>query len=338
VWEKFVRKVNLESVYSLSDSDTSRHRIRGFDICRKQIFINVYSLFNHMKLLNHLFSSTEYVTREIEADEESILKHWKHYIGTISKKKEIIEKLRLDNNFKTNLQELKKLLELGLVDISREERDESEIISDLEAIEHSQKVKRVHKLEQCLGYAETKYEYVHRLLHQLYAILKIQIHIVLKLQIGSRDTEKLISHLKLQLELEIELLNKIEKIETFHNLFLALIKGEHIIKTMDEREKRLLKKMQKGISKIFFNEINEGITYEWAMTIFNAIEDKVHEGVANGMFPRYHPDIDFEFANRPEFVDFVREGIQSLRKRKVSEQMINVFVHLFREWYNHERD
>ena len=135
------------------------------------------------------------------------------------------------------MQQLKKLLELELVDISGEEREESEIISDLEEIEHSKKVKRVHKLEQCLGYAETKYEYVYRLLHQLHAILKTQIHIVLKLQIESKDTEKLISPLKLQLELEIELLNKIEKIETFHNLFLALIKGEHIIRTMDEREK-----------------------------------------------------------------------------------------------------
>jgi hypothetical protein len=196
----------------------------------------------------------------------------------------------------------------------------------------------VHKLEQCLGYAETKFEYVYRLLHQLHSILKSQMHLVLKLQAGSKDAEKLISHIKSQFELESELLNKIEKIETFHSLFLALIKGEHIIKTMDDREKRLLKKMQKGIGKIFSNEISEGITYEWAMTVFNAIEDKVHEGVANGMFPSYHPDIDFEFANRPEFFNLVRESIQNLRKRKVSEQMINVFVHLFREWYNHERD
>ncbi len=291
-----------------------------------------------MGLLNHLFGSTESFAKEIEADEESIIKHWKHYLSTISKKKEIIEKLQLDNNFQTNLQEFKKLLELELVDISGEERDESEIISDLGEIENSQKVKRVHKLEQCLGYAETKYEYVYRLLHQLHSILKTQIHIVLKLQTRSKDAEKLISHLKSQLELEIELLNKIEKIETFHNLFLALIKGEHIIRTMDEREKRLLKKMQKGISKIFSNEINEGITYEWAMTVFSAIEDKVHEGVANGMFPGYHPDIDLEFANRPEFVELVQESIQNLRKRNVSEQMINTFVHLFREWYNHGRD
>ena len=96
--------------------------------------------------------------------------------------------------------------------------------------------------------------------------------------------------------------------------------------------------MQTEMDKIFSSEITKGITYEWTMTVFEAIEDKVHEGVANGMFPGYHPDIDFEFANRPEFVDLVRESIQNLRKRKVSEQMINVFVHLFREWYNHGRD
>ncbi len=291
-----------------------------------------------MGLLNHLFGSKESIAREIEADKEAIIKHWKHYLSTIPGKREIIERLKFDNNFQRNLQELKKLLDLGLIDISDEEKEESELISDLEAIEHSQKIKRVHKLEQCLGYAETKYEYVYRLLHQLHLILRSQMHLVLKLQIGSKDTEKLISHLKSQLELEIEIFNKIEKIETFHNIFLALIKGEHIIRTMDDREKRLLKKMQKGIGQIFSNEITKGITYDWAMTVFNAIEDKVHEGVANEMFPGYHPDIDFEFANRPEFVNLVRESIQNLRQREVSEQMINVFVHLFREWYNHERD
>lgn len=291
-----------------------------------------------MGLLNHLFGSKESIAREIEADEEAIIKHWKHYLSTIPKKKEIIEKLKFDSNFQINLQELKKLLDLELIDSSAEEKEESELISDLEAIEHSQKIKRLHKLEQCLGYAETKFEYVYRLLHQLHSILKSQMHLIMKLQTGSKDTEKLISHLKSQFELESELLNKIEKIETFHSLFLALIKGEHIIKTMDDREKRLLKKMQKGIGKIFSKEITEGITYEWAMSVFNAIEDKVDEGVANGMFPGYHPDIDFEFANRPEFVNLVRESIQNLRQRKVSEQMINVFVHLFREWYNHERD
>lgn len=297
-----------------------------------------------MGLLNRFFGSTESLAKEIDADEQAIIKHWEHYRSTISKKKEIMDKFSSSNNFQRNLNELKKLLELELVDISSEEKEELEVLSDLESVEQSQKVKRIHRLEQCLGYAETKFEYVYRLLHQLHLILKSQIHIIhilVKLQIGAekaKNTEKLISFLKSQLELEIELLNKLDKIETFHDLFLSLIKGEHIIRTMDSKEKLLIKKMQKGISKIFSNQIDSGITYKWAMAVFNAIEDKVHEGVANGLFSGYHPAIDFEFVNRPEFVDLVRMQIQILRKREVSEQMVAVFVYLFREWYNYGRD
>jgi len=120
------------------------------------------------------------------------------------------------------------------------------------------------------------------------------------------------------------------------------MKGEHIIHRMDKREKRLLKKMKTGVAKIFTNEITEGITQAWAMTVFDAIEENVHAAVEGNIvtgkeiFSGYHPDMDFEYVNRPEFVTLVREVIQEIKKKgKVSEQMINVFVHLFREWYNH---
>jgi hypothetical protein len=177
------------------------------------------------------------------------------------------------------------------------------------------------------------------LLRHLFAVLRSQIQLVKKLRIGSTQAEKLLAHLKSQLELELELLNKIEKIENFHALFLALLKGEHIIHTMDAREKRLLNKMQKRFRAIFSNEIDDGITCAWAMTVYNAVQDVVmnHEAIlARGFDP--HPDVDFEFVNRPEFVDLAKESIQHLRTRKVSEQMVSVFVYLFREWYNHERD
>ena len=288
-------------------------------------------------MLNHLFGSTESMAKEIELDEGDIIRNWKKYFKTISKKKEIIERLRVDRNFQSDLQELKDLLELELINLSNEEKEESELVADLETITHSQKIKRVQKLEQCLGYAETKYEHVYELLRQLSSFLQNQLHLVTALQEKSKDIKPLLFHLKLQLELELKVLKQIEEIKTFHHLFLALVKGEHIIRSMDSREKRLLKKMQKGISKIFSNEINKGITFEWTMTVFNAIEDKDHEGVANGVFDGYHPDIDFEFVNRSEFVALAVETIQILRKRKVSEQMITAFVHLFREWYNHER-
>ncbi|MBU0614682.1 MAG: hypothetical protein KJ601_01175 [Nanoarchaeota archaeon] len=290
-----------------------------------------------MGILNHLFRSSEAVARETQTEDESIIKKWREYIATIPAKKTVIGRLNTNAKFPDDLLKLRRLLSLELVDISDETRDESALISDLEALEHSQKVKRVHKLEQCLGYAETRYQYVYSLLQELHSILKSEMHIIEKLLAKSKKAKRLVSHLRSQLELELEIIKKIEQIRTFHNLFLELVKGEHIIRVMDSSEKRLLRKMQEGMKKIFSDEIS-GITYEWAMTVFKGIKDKVHEGVANGMFDSYHPDIDFEFANRPEFVDLVRESIQKLRKRKVSEQMINVFVHLFREWYNHERD
>ncbi len=141
-----------------------------------------------MGLLNHLFGSTEAIAKEIELDEEEAIRNWKKYLKTIPKKKEVIWRLRVDKNFQSDLQDLKDLLELELMDLSNEEREESELIADLESIEHSHKIKRVQKLEQCLGYAETKYEHVYGLLRQLSFILQNQLHLVMALQEKSKDT------------------------------------------------------------------------------------------------------------------------------------------------------
>lgn len=141
----------------------------------------------------------------------------------------------------------------------------------------------------------------------------------------------MITQLRQQFELEKAVIGKIGAIESFHDLFLALVKGEHIIERMDKRQQSLLKRMQ-GMRKIFSEELTEGITYDWAMGVFQQIEVEMQENV-NAIASR-HANMDFEYVNRPEFVDLVRNTIQTLRKRKVSEEMITVFVHLFREWYN----
>ncbi len=294
-----------------------------------------------MGLLNRLFSSTESLAQELELDEQLIQKQWKTYLKTVSKKKVIIEQLSLNKDFDINLQKLTRLLTLELVDISQEEKEEAELIDDLEVLEHAQKIKRVQRLEQCLGYAETKYEYTYHLLHQLHLVLKSQMHLVKSLRTSSAAVEKLISHLQSQEQLEREIIRKIERIETFPALFSALARGEQRIRRLDVREKRLLKKMQKGISRVFSNELKKRITSEWAIAIFNAIEDKIREVEAQGKdqqgdFLGMNPDINFEFVNRPEFIELTRETIQTIRKRNCSEQLITVFVQLFREWYNDE--
>ena len=291
-----------------------------------------------MAILNNLFNSTESTANEVELDEIALAKYWKHYCNTVTIKREIINNLIQDTDFLGKVHELANLLDSEFIDISTQEKEGLELISNLELIEHDKKIRRIHKLEQCLDYAKTRYEYTHKLLLELYSVLKFQKQLISTLERESRNVDKFLLHLRSQLELELEILKKISNMENFHELFLALIKGEHVIHNMDATEKLLLSKMQKGIHKIFSNEINDGIVYEWAMTVFDAIEAKIHQGVADNMFSGYHSDIDFEFVNRLEFIILVKDTIFSLKKRKVSDPMINVFVYLFREWYNHERD
>jgi len=283
-----------------------------------------------MGLLNHLFGSEESVARAIVADEAAIDKHWKHYLGTLPKKKKIIDTLKFDDKFQKAIPELRNLLNLELSDISDEKKEESGLISDLEAIEHSEKIKRVERLSHCFGYVDSLFEYVYRLLRKLHSVLQSQMHIVQKLQKGSTHAEKLISHLKSQRELEDIIVGKLSRIDTFEEMFQALITGEHIIKRLNDREYRLLQRMDKAFS----GEITRGVTDDWVRAVEDAIENKVHEAVASEKLT-YHNDVLFEFVNRPEFIELVRETIRELRRRDVSDQMINVFVHLFRDWYNH---
>ena len=196
-----------------------------------------------MGLLNHFFGSTESVTHEMQLDEEAILRHWKNYLATISKKKDLIEKIDISRDFQNGLNELIRLLDLELVDISGEEKEESEIIYDLELMEHSKRVKRVYKLEQCLGYAETKFEYVYHLLHQLHSFLKYQMHIVNKLLAGSKNTEKLISQLNQQLELELEIIKKISRSKE-----VPIILSNQVYTDIDSGETKMLgsKIMERG--------------------------------------------------------------------------------------------
>lgn len=290
-----------------------------------------------MGLLNHLFGTTESIAREIASENVSIRKIWEEYHETIPKKKALVGELKKDNKFEENLKKIKELVLLELTDISYEEKKESELLQDIEAMEYTQEIKRVHRLQECLEYAETRYEYAYELLRKLHAALKTQIHLVENLLRAPKEPEKLISHLKLQVELETEIIMKIEKIEKFDNLFRSLVRGEHIVRVMNERERELYKKMQKGVAEIFSGEITQGVTYEWATAVFESIEDKFRELEAQKILV-LHPNADFELVNRKEFVTLVREIIQDLKGRRVSEQMITVFVQLFREWYNYGRD
>jgi len=230
---------------------------------------------------------------------------------------------------------LKDIVALELVKISEEEKTEEELLADISAIEHDENVNRLHRLEDCLCYKETQHKYVYHLLEELHMLLKQELHIVDKLS-ASQNESILIAKLKECWKLEKIILEKIkmEDMASFHPFFVALLKGEQLIQRLSEEETRLISKMQKEMDE------DEGLIAEWANEVYFAIKDKVHEAVANGIL-EHHMYIHLEFVNRPEFVDLVRstlKSIQSKHKQEVSESEINVFVHVFREWYNGRPD
>lgn len=296
-----------------------------------------------MNTLNRLFGSAESIAeagrRDEQVIEKDILKSWKEYLVTVPEKERIVEKLpSAFGERKSLLKELKELLTLKLADVFAAEKEEEDIVRNLHALEHDKKIKRVHRLEDCLRYYETEHEYIYELLKHLYSILKSEAGLVEKLTDNAdlRKFRKLIRRLESDIAVEKTLIGKIDYMTTFKEIFPLLAKGEHLIHKMGQNERKLIRRMQKGFDDIFSGKKNDGITFVWAKTVFDAIECLFYELEAKELVTN-HPDINFEIVNRPEFVTLVKETAKKLRKKDISEQMVNVFVHAFREWYNHER-
>jgi len=93
--------------------------------------------------------------------------------------------------------------------------------------------------------------------------------------------------------------------------------------------------MELVMREVLSDKRTKGSVYQWAGKVAEGVQEKARE-----FFARHEEDekaqnfdIDFEFVNHSEFVDFVRQCAAESGE-KPSEEMINVFVHVFREWYN----
>lgn len=281
-----------------------------------------------MGWLNQLFKSEEKLADETKIDAEEIYIDFKDYKHNFSYKKTVINNIQ--NAFGKKLQianEIKAIIGNELINLKLNK--DKEIITNIQSLEHSEKIKRVHKLEACLGYAATKYQHVFELSRHLYSVLVSELESLEQIpQSDLRKFRKITDSLKKEILVEEELINQIGDINTFHKLFAELVEGEHIIKKLDKSEKRLAELMNKDMPI-------DGITDRWVMAVFEGIEDKVYELVSNDSLDT-HPNMHFEFVNRPEFIELVREKITIIRKRPVTDGMINAFAHLFREKYNRE--
>src|SRR5574342_521411 len=265
-----------------------------------------------MGLLNRFFKSQEELAKDVSLKDDDFLRAWNEYHKTVNEKSVLIEFLSKDDYLQT-VPKLQKLLALELSEIEGEKKTEKQLIDDLKSIEHDKRVQKVRNLYDRLCYAESKYTYIYKLLNELHNAIVAQLHIVEQLS-SAKDVDALISHLKSQSAVEIEAIKQIEARETFHGLFLALVKGEQIIGRMDAKEKQLLKRMLVILTEDFRirslpgPQRKKGLTYEWSNRVYTGLEDEVREYIARHEQDEvaFHDLIDFEFVNHPEFIDFVR--------------------------------
>jgi hypothetical protein len=281
-----------------------------------------------MGLLNRFFRSPEEVAKELALDEVQLAKAWQDYADSALEKGKLINALQ-PGTLKQILPQLKNAVVSELVKTAGEEKTEEQLLADLKAIEHEEHIKRVKRLEYTICYAETKHEYIHQLLKELWQILNTQLHIVEALIAGSKQEELLVQKLKESWKVEEHILKLISERETFHQLFAALLKGEHIVRQLTSQESKFVARAEKETG------ITNRMLSRWTHEIDARLHDKVGEWISS-TYRENHPHSHFEFVNSPDFVPFAREVMQSLRKteRPVSESAINTFVHLFREWYN----
>lgn len=285
-----------------------------------------------MALLNTLFHSPASLAKNAAKADDKIQAAWTKYYETIPAKEKVIA--RLPSSFgqrKQLLQELQRLLKLELIDVQRVEKDEREVIDDLHSLDHTTRIQQIHRLEEALCYAETKYQYIYNLLLHLYVNLRKEAALCKKLAkiTQFRSYRQQVELLQAELQVELTIIEKIEARENFHQLLLALVKGEEIIEQLTAKEKKMVQKMRG-------NNPTGGITDQWVMGVFNALEENIHEAVLTDNLED-HTLRDFEFVNRSLFVELARKVIEELRGRKVSSELLNSFVHMFREKYNDER-
>jgi len=299
-----------------------------------------------MGILNRMFSSVSSITEHAQVDDETITKSWEDYLKTVPEKTQIAQRLLFAFGERIAiLRKLEQLLRLELVDITTAESADNDLILNLKSLEHAQKIKRINRISDCLGYAETKYQYVYELLRHLCVILRLELELSKELQVADiKKYRKLIDNLNSELAVELTIITDLKKRRTFHNILVDLVKGEKLIEKLDATERQLLREVRIEMKKIVSGKLKQGVIFNLARGVLRAIEYKIHNSIGNapdhdpGGVSTYHPDVDFEYVNRDEFVTLVKQMIKIQRiSDAMSEQMIRVFVHAFREWYNHER-
>jgi len=172
-----------------------------------------------MGLLDRFLRSPDARARQIEIDYDEVLAVWKEYYKTIPNKAAAIR--GTVSTFA--LETLKELLTIELVDINTDERTDKEILKELHALEHEERIRRAQQVERDVEETESSYRHVVELLRHLYGILKEQQKVVLAMIAGKESALDGRRALEQLLEAESMIIEKIDAVEDFHAMFAELL-------------------------------------------------------------------------------------------------------------------
>jgi hypothetical protein len=300
---------------------------------------------NIISILNRLFGTSASVSSEIVKDDVTLFGAWLEFTETYAKKAELVAGLKEDSSLR-RVTLIKTLIGEELVNIHGEEHLEEDIIKDLRKLKHESRIRRIDKLEACLNYGATRYEYAHKLLEELYHVLRRELHVLNNLSRQKRFAIdlKVIYLLKKELEVEKTIIEMAEKIVgKFHEAFTAIAKGQRIIQTLTEKEKALVASLKKQLDAIFSGKEKEGFLAVWAIAVDDIALDFIEEMQIGSTATRLdrvfdgHYCADFEFVNSPEFAKLAKDKIPPASKSLITDEVFNVFMHVYRDWFNHKR-
>ena len=289
-----------------------------------------------MGLLNWYFSDERKAKKALYSDKQ-IEALWKEYIQSFRKKKEIAQSLT--PNDLTPLKSLSMILKKEFYSFKEDDEYMKEMIAEVSSLSHSERMKRLKRMGQCLDYEKTRLEYVHYLTMEIGDVLLMETNYLKKMMKDGRTAKDLVPPFIKEVQLEEKLIEKINKITLFHPVFVSLARDEHLFRMLDERKGSLRKRMwgrmfAEDRESIFGGGITEGVTYEWAMKTLEMTKNAISEAHASESIDS-HPDYGYEFVNRPEFLEVVKTALLEVRGRGASQKLILVFTNHFRSWFNY---
>src|SRR3990167_5384015 len=137
--------------------------------------------------LFHILSPIQRLSQEDLPDQKKIESEWAASKDSYAKRKQIAEQLQFPDPNQDSLLEARRLTGAEIATARELKVSEADVLIDLEKTEHSQKIRKVHKLEACLGYVKSRAEQLFHLLMMWKDTLEKQEFLLDYLVSGSRN-------------------------------------------------------------------------------------------------------------------------------------------------------